>query len=71
MRIMGETGTLRDVQIEVVDGFSSKAFCEQAGSKIAHTLVSHVGQHKKGQGIPVEIPSSAPAIQFDCLPMVK
>ena len=50
MNIVTETGTIRDVQVDIVDGFSSEEYCDQAAKIISHQLIRQVTNHRKKQG---------------------
>ena len=70
MRLVTQDGDLNDVQIEMIDGFTSKQRCEQAGKDISSQLIYESGRHMKQQGIAPNH-KNHPSVYFICNELVK
>lgn len=71
MHIMGAQGELRDVQMDVIDGFVSKASCEQSGKVISGQLISQTGRHRKQQKVKKNGATDFPSVFSKCTKIVK
>ena len=47
MTLMNEPGSLNDIQMDTISGFTSKSRCDVAGKNVAHTLIRQVNKYRK------------------------
>lgn len=71
MHIVAEKGSIRDVQMEVVDGFQTESLCESAKNVFALRLIQMVGKSREGQGIRSNTAKMHPAVRAECVAVRK
>lgn len=71
LNIAGQPGEIRDPSISLLGGFTSLTRCEAAGQKIAERSIGVVGRARIQQGIQGNTFKSIPAINTECVQVVK
>lgn len=71
MSLMTSPGTIRDIDTEMLDGFTTKQTCQNAGNIIAQRLIHLAGEHREQQGINRSSKESAPSVNFECVQVKK
>lgn len=71
LTIASEQGTVRDPSLSIVDGFSSRQACEEAGARIASTVVVTIGDLRKSQGIDPSKPGQHASVWPKCVSIKK
>lgn len=69
IQLITEAGELRDVQIEMIDGFTSKTSCETAGEKLAIASLVEIGKHIQNKG--KDSRKNHPSVNSTCLEIIK
>lgn len=69
MRIVTEDGALNDIQIEMIDGFTSEERCTAAGKKLAIQTLIETSGHIKSHGISEY--KNAPSVNHKCIEVIK
>ena len=71
LHIAGNPGEIRDVSTSMLGGFRSQASCEAAAKQLAMRTISLVGRARMQQGIQGNSGRSTPAINSECVLIVK
>ena len=71
LNISSAQGTIRDVQMEMVDGFRTALLCESAKGKLAGKLIQMVGKNRERQGIRSNTKDQHPAVNAECVVVKK
>lgn len=66
MHIMKPSGQLPDVQVEMIDGFTSESACSKAGNTLSMTLLSQVNKHVKQQAVEKGSKLNLPSVFLEC-----
>lgn len=69
MRLVTEDGALNDVQIEMIDGFTSEQRCNIAGKKLAAQTLIETSKHIKAHG--VSDYKNSPSVNHFCMEIEK
>lgn len=69
MRLVTEDGALNDVQIAMVDGFTSEKNCTVAGKKLAIETLTETSKHIKYHG--VSDYKNHPSVNHSCIEIEK
>ena len=71
MHIMKPSGQLPDVQVEMIDGFTSESTCNQAGNTLSMTLLNQVNKHVNQQAVGKGSKLNLPSIFLECTRIEK
>jgi len=66
MHIIKPSGHLPEVQMEMIDGFSSESACNKAGNTLSMTLLNQVNKHVKQQGVVKGNKHNLPSVFIEC-----
>lgn len=62
---------VRDIQPNLLPGFTSHSKCMAAGQAISYKLISLAGKTREAQGVNKSSPNQAPRIYFECIQIAK
>ena len=64
-------GENRDISLVIVQGFTSRERCTQAGELLARQTIVLAGRARKQQGVRDDTSAGIPSINFECLQIQK
>jgi hypothetical protein len=71
VNLVGAPGEIRDLSVQTIPGFVSKATCDAAAENVAHRLIAVIGRAREERGIAGNSRTRMPAIDTECVEIRK